>query len=185
MSAVLLLWVGKLPLTARRRSRLPSTGVASNNAIASGTAAASRAAAAAPRPIDEPREVDVCEPGIVRTRTAWSRANVSAVTARRACAHATGGDDLLVGVWHSRATEHRLRWIVESWYRRGAVVFLAQRNDSAPPPQPQQPQSPSSQQPRPATPLPEGSVLATNCPADDYLGTLEKGLLGLKVGWGK
>ena len=84
-----------------------------------------------------------------------------------------------------RRVHHRLRWIVESWYRRGAVVFLAQRNDSAPPPQPQQPQSPSSQQPRPATPLPEGSVLATNCPADDYLGTLEKGLLGLEVGWGK
>ena len=125
--------------------------------------------------VEQPEPEPLCEPGeTVRVLVArpWQR---TVTDFRRgafapprldekfipACAHATVAADVLVGVWHSVATEARLRWVVDSWYDPGSVVFLAQANGSF-------------AHGRARVPL-----LGTGAPADDYLGTLQKGLLGL------
>ena len=96
--------------------------------------------------------------GISNSRTEFFKSSLPA------CAHSTSRDDLLVGIWHSILSEHRIRWIAESWYSPGNVVLLAAapRHDGA-------------------FTLGERRIplLVTGAPTDDYLGTLQKGLLGL------
>ena len=106
-----------------------------------------------------------CEPRSLRVRTALSRKKIVA-SEERTCSFATRRHDLLIGVWHSQSTEHRIRYILDSWFVPGVVVFLTQHD-------------------RPSEgrifPMPTESIVATGAPSDDYLGTLEKGLLGLRA----
>ena len=77
---------------------------------------------------------------------------------RRTCQYRTKEDDILVGVWHSRRTEPRMRWILDSWGFGGKnIVFLGQ--------------SESSSECLPIT--------STGSPKDDFESTLHKGLVGL------
>ena len=90
-----------------------------------------------------------------------------------------------MGVWHSERFAHRLRWILESWYDPVSVVFLAQRNGTVPaPPGWRAAAAGATAGTAAAPPAPPPAVvevLGTGAPADDYLGTLQKGLLGLQL----
>ena len=107
-----------------------------------------RPGSATPRP---------CSPVALRTFDASGPFRGRGVL-RRTCRYATAEDDVLVGVWHARRTEPRLRWILDSWgFGRRNVVFLGQADDSS-------------------ACLP---VLGTGAPKDDFQSTLHKGLMGL------
>ena len=74
------------------------------------------------------------------------------------CEYPTSADDLLIGVWHSKGTEHRLRWLLDSWYNPDNVVFLGQYEESS-------------------ACVP---IVGSDADADDFLSTLTKGLVGLQ-----
>ena len=74
------------------------------------------------------------------------------------CEYPTSANDILVGVWHSKGTEHRLRWLLDSWYDPDKVVFLGQYENSS-------------------RCVP---IVGSDADADDFLSTLTKGLVGLQ-----
>ena len=100
-----------------------------------------------------------CRPVGIYSRDAINKLCTSAVQ-RRTCSFPTGPDDIVIGIWHSAYTEHRLTWILDSWHREDRVVFLAMKGAAQ-----------SSCVP----------VLETAAQGDDFISTLQKGLYGLRA----
>jgi Fringe-like len=90
---------------------------------------------------------------------------------RQTCAHLVSADDLVFGVWHSLATEHRLAPLLETWGAATNVVLLASKAGV------EGTQLFSSNAQPGSNPL----LLYTEVAEDDYFSTLGKAFKGLRL----
>ncbi|CAM9443080.1 unnamed protein product [Phaeothamnion confervicola] len=92
---------------------------------------------------------------------------------RRTCAHSVTGEDVIFGVWHSLATEHRLQPLLDTWGNRTTIALLASRAGVK--------GSRLFAPPGPAGWKGGPMLVDTGMAEDDYFSTLGKAFIGLRL----